>query len=235
MIVTPVKTHRIGASESIYDVLDSYLPLLKEDSVVIVTSKIVSLCENRLVPFTDANLEEIVKQEADYYLPSDGKDYNYRFTIIRNTLTLRAGIDKSTKRGSYILWPDNPQKSANSIREHLVNRLKTPKIGVVLTDSISSPLRRGVAGISIAHSGFRAINDYKSSRANIANGLAAAAVVAMGEGNELTPLAVITDASFIQFQSRNPSQEELKDLYVPMSDDIFGSFLRAAPWIKKDP
>jgi F420-0:gamma-glutamyl ligase len=88
----------------------------------------------------------------------------------------------------------------------------------------------------MAHSGFNALHDYIGqpdlfdkpfavSMASISGGLAAAAVLTMGEGTEQTPLAVISDVDFVQFQQRDPNQEELAMLKIPIEEDLFGPFL----------
>lgn len=229
MIVTPIKTRRLRLNDSLLPVMDEFLPDLKPASLVAITSKVISLCEGRVANM-DQPLEEIVERESQYYFPADVENYNQRFTIIGNTLTARSGIDSSPKNNYYILWPKDPQATANQIRQHLVDKFGHKKIGVLVTDSVSTPLRRGVIGIAIAHSGFRALNDYRSSRANVAGGLAAAAVVAMGEGAELTPFAVIEDVPFVEFQSRNPTKEELLDLYISKEEDFFAPFINRLPW-----
>lgn len=232
MIVTPIKTRRVLVSgQTIQAVLDEHLPPLKEGSIVAVTSKIVSLCEGRVVSM-DEPLEEVVIKEADFYLPADIENYNQRFTITRHTLTARAGIDLSPQNNYYILLPQDPQATANSLRRHLANKFGLKNIGLIITDSISTPLRRGVTGISIAHSGFAALNDYRASRANVAGGLAAAAVVVMGEGSETTPLAVISDLPLVEFQDRDPTTEELRDLYVNKDQDFFAPFINSVEWQK---
>lgn len=154
-----------------------------------------------------------------------------------------AGIDESNGNGNYILWPKRPQKTANQIRNYLHKRFSLKQVGVIITDSTSTPLRYGTAGIAIAHSGFLAVNDYrgkpdlfgrrlKISTANIAGNLAAASVAVMGEGAESTPLAVIKDVPFVQFQDRNPTEEELAATYVPIKEDLFAPFLNAVQWQK---
>ena len=52
----------------------------------------------------------------------------------------------------------------------------------------------------------------------------------MGEGTERTPICVIEDVPFVEFQRRDPSLEELADLRIPPEDDLFAPFLNAVPW-----
>jgi dihydrofolate synthase / folylpolyglutamate synthase len=229
--ITPIKTCRIAPNQkSIFEVLEEFLPEINERSVVAITSKIVSLCEGRVVPAEGVELEELVKSEADYYLAGSPGKFDQRFTITNNLLSARAGIDYSRQNDCYILLPADPQKTANDVRLYLKQKHKLGEVGVLITDSISSPLRRGVTGTLLSHSGFRALNDYKTSRANVAAGLAAAAVLVMGEGSEQTPIAIAEDIPFINFQPRNPNKHELDDLYLKLEEDFFAPFLQSAEW-----
>ncbi len=154
-----------------------------------------------------------------------------------------AGIDESNADGAYVLWPFDPQKSANDIRAYLRERHKVNDLGVIITDSKTTPLRRGVTGVSIAHSGFSALKNYigepdifgkqlRVTKSNVADALATSAVIVMGEGNEQTPLALITDVPFVNFVHEDPSEEELHELTIPLDEDLYGPILKGAPWRK---
>lgn len=214
--------------------------MLEEASVVAVTSKIVSLCENRFVPFDKANREDLIINESERYLPKEYSKYGHHFTIARNTLIASAGIDESNG-GGFVLWPEDAQKSANSIRKHLAEKSGLTKIGVIITDSTCQPLRRGTSGIMLAWSGFKALNNYIGepdlfgrplavTQAAVGSGLAAAAVLAMGEGSEQTPLALLSDLPFVEFQNRSPDQQELAKVIIDPADDLFEPILKSAPW-----
>jgi F420-0:gamma-glutamyl ligase len=242
MKVDAIKTALVTpSSHTIEALLAAHLPKLAEQSVVAVSSKVISLCEGRVVPRADAIKTDLVKQEAERYLPAEASRYNQMFTITRNTLIAVAGIDESNAGDYYILWPTDPQASANRIREFLSEHFGIKNVGVVVTDSTSQPLRRGTTGIVLAHSGFQGLEDYIGkpdlfgrpfavSQGNTANGLAATATLVMGEGTEQTPLCVMTDVPFVQFQARNPSPEELAALYVNPAEDLFAPFTEAVDW-----
>lgn len=243
MIVTPIRTERVSAGETTLEaVIANSVSNMNEKSILAVTSKLVSLCENRVVPRRDASKEELIRKESEYYTADVGK-YNFPFTITHNTLIPSAGIDESNGGGYYILWPEDSQKSANDIRIFLRNRFNIQNVGVIITDSTCTPLRWGTSGISIAHSGFNALRDYigqpdlfgrpfEVSKANIAGGLAAAAVVTMGEGTEQTPLCLLEDIPFVTFQDENPSEAELNALRIPIEDDLYGPFLTGVKWLQ---
>lgn len=240
MKVAAVKTDLVRAGDDLWALLDAAIKNLANGSVIAVTSKIVALAENRLVPFDKASKEELIERESDYYLPKELSKYSHHFTITRGRIVGGAGIDNSNG-GGYVLWPSDAQKSANDIRKYLADKYGLKQFGVIITDSTSQPLTRGASGICLAWSGFRALKDYIGkpdlfgrpfhfSQANIAAGLAASAVLAMGEGSEQTPLAIISDAPFVEFQSSDPSAGELREVNVTLEDDLFAPFWKNVPW-----
>ena len=116
-------------------------------------------------------------------------------------------------------------------------------LGIIITDSRLVPLRRGVVGIAISYFGFKPLKDlrgtpdvfgkkYEFTKVGVLNGLAAAAGVVMGEGNEQTPIGIITDIPFVEFVNRNPSEQELESLKIEPSEDLFGPLLTAVEWKK---
>ncbi len=244
MTIKAIKTHKITEKDTdILKILDTYLPPISENSIVVITSKIVALCEGNIIPADKADKDALVAQEADLYLPKEENNYSVYITIKGNILAATAGIDESNTNGFVVLWPKNPQESANRIRKHLQEKHKLKHIGVLITDSKTTPLRWGVIGIGLSHSGFRAINDYvgtkdlfgrefKMTKVNVMDGLSSAAAVVMGETIEQTPLGVITDIPFVKFQDHNPTEEELRNLAIPIDDDVYGVFLKSANWKK---
>lgn len=241
MIVHAVKTQRIEAGElSLTALLDTALSSVPDGAVIAISSKVVSLCENRVVPEDGTDKETLIPQEAEYYLDPVGK-YKYHFTITNRTLIGSAGIDISNSGGNFVLWPADSQQTANDVRRYLKERFGLTRVGVIITDSTSKPLRLGTTGIALAHSGFEALHSYVgtkdlfgrpfvASRANIAEGLATTAVMVMGEGSQQTPICIMEDAAFITFQDRDPSAEELQTLYYPLEDDLFAPLFGNAPW-----
>jgi len=244
MQITAIKTQKVTAEDkSIYDILDRYIKDLPEKSILCITSKIVAITEGRIVSVENSNKDELVEKESEYFLPKEENKYGFHLTITQNLLIPAAGIDESNGNGYYVLWPKDPQKSANKIREYLVNKFKIKNLGIIITDSKTTPLRNGTTGVGIAHSGFSALNNYvgeadlfnrklKFTKSNIMDGIAAAAVLIMGEGHEQTPLALVSDISKVRFQSKNPSEEELEELKIDIDTDVYSSILKRAPWQK---
>jgi putative folate metabolism gamma-glutamate ligase len=227
----------------LFELIDNTLPALEEGSVVAIAAKIVSLCEGRVVPLGETTKQDLIAQEADYFLPQTKSKYDVSFSLTHNMLIPSAGIDESNANNHYILWPKDIQASANAIREHLMKKHGLTKLGVIITDSTTRPMQWGITGIAIAYSGFNPLKNYIGTEdlfgrklvfetSNHANGLAAAAVLMMGEGSEQTPLALLTDLPFIEFRDHNPTSGELQALIIDPNDDLYEPFLTAVDWQK---
>ena len=165
-------------------------------------------------------------------------------TIKNSTLAVNAGIDESNADGNYVLWPKAIQETTNKIWAFLRRHYQIKEIGVIVTDSKTIPLRWGVIGTAISHCGFKALHDYrgqkdlfgreiKMSQINIAEAIAVSAVLEMGEASERTPLCLVQDIKKIKFQNRTPTKKELKELKIPLEDDVYSPLLTAVNWIKR--
>lgn len=243
MRIKAITTRKVLPEDrGLLEFLDSYVPRLRERSVLAITSKVAAILEGAVVPMEGADKRKLIAREADHWLPPSGK-YDVALTVKSDTLIVAAGIDESNSGGFYVLWPKDPQRTANAVRRHFMKRFHLREMGVIVTDSASRPLRWGTFGIAIAHSGFRALNDYIGSRdifgrrmemtkANVMEALATSAVLTMGEGAERKPLAVIEDLPFVKFQKSDPSRKELAALRIGMDADLFAPLLKSVRWRK---
>lgn len=247
MNVTAIRTDKIlpKNAPSLTDFLDTYITELSENSVVAVASKVVSICEGRVVPIDSTDKDELIKQETSLYLPREDNPYRVTLSVTHNLLVAAGGVDESNSGDYYVLWPKDKQASANTIREHLAAKFNLKNVGVVVTDSTTRPFQWGTTGLGISHSGFKALKNYigthdifgrelQFQQNNIMNGLAAAAVLLMGEGNEQQPLAIITDLPFVTFESYNPTAEDLDKLDISIEEDVYSPLLTNVPWQKGD-
>ncbi len=233
MIIRAYKIRPLFApKDSLKDALSAARISIQEGDIVAISSKVVSIDEgNTLLLEAENDKGALVQKEADWYLraPKSSK-YRQFFTITKGTMAGSAGIDESNGSGHYIFYPKDPFKSARKIRAWLMKEYKIKTLGVIITDSTSIPLRRGAIGFALSWDGFDPLRDYRghldifgrsirTEMADLVDGLAAAAVFEMGEGNECTPIAVIRNARNIVFKNRsktNPAQ-----LIVSPEDDIF--------------
>ncbi len=243
MIVKAFKTHKIKPEDDLFRIFDKYLPKLEEKEIVAISSKIVATCEGRVVKEGTVDKDELVKSESQYYIPRETNPYNVTLTITRNILAAAAGIDESNGNGYYILWPKDLQRSANKIREYLCKKFKRKYIGVILTDSKTTPMRWGVTGIALAYSGFEGVKSLIGKKdlfgrkleyttVSVMDNLASSAILEMGESNEQKPLCVISDIPMVEFVDHNPTKKELDEWKITMQEDLYGEFLKNAPWKK---
>lgn len=236
MKVYPVKTDIIGFMKySIEDVLDRFVDNIKDSSIVAVTSKIVALCEGNAVKADTADKDELIKKEADYFIPKSLSRYDVYLTIKDSLLIPSAGVDESNAGGYYVMWPKNPERSAQVCRDFLIKKFGVQNIGVIITDSSPAPLRWGVTGRCIASCGFESVIDkvgktdifghsLEMTTINAADALAAGAVLCMGETDECTPIAIIEDIPFIHFGDFYKKRD------IDIDDDLFAPLLSGVKW-----
>jgi len=248
MKITSIKTPIVQVNDDLLAVIANNIDQLPEKSVLVVTSKIISYAQNRLAPIKTGGQKEkheLVKKEADSYLPSSYSQYDIMLALKDGHLTANAGIDESNANGQYVLWPENLQQEVNKIWQFARRHYQVKELGVIVTDSRTWPLRWGVVGTCLVHCGFKQLADYRGEKdlfgreihfvqLNIAEAMASAAVLEMGEVAEQTPLALIEDIKHIEFQDHEPTNLELADLKIALEDDMYGPFLQAVPWVKND-
>lgn len=244
MQIKPIKTHRIESGEPLNDILDRTIPPLRDGDVLAVTSKILSLIQGRVVDKNKISKYELIQQEADFILETDENPYDFYLTIKNGILILSAGIDESNVDNVYVLYPENIQTAAAEIWSYLREKNQVQNLGVLITDSTTTILRRGVTGIALGWCGFEPLYSYinkpdlydhplRVTQINILDALATAAVFVMGEGNEQTPLAVISEIPRITFQDRPPSPDEEENIQIAPQEDLYGPLLTAGKWNKK--
>lgn len=242
MIVKAFKTHKIRVGDSLFKILDKYLPKLKEKDIVVITSKIIAICEGRLIKndgkFTK---QQLAQKEAQYFLPDKFIKYGVKLTITKNILIASAGIDESNSNGYFVLWPKNPMKNAKEIWVYIKEKFKLQSLGVLISDSHGMISRKGLTGFGLSWCGFEPLKDYIGkkdifgktmmvSKTNLVDSLASFAVLVMGEGNEQTPLSVIQAVPFIKFVNHPPTKSEINEITIPIKDDIYSALLTSVKW-----
>jgi putative folate metabolism gamma-glutamate ligase len=242
-----LKTPRVEPGDNLERILDSCVPPLGERSIVAITSKIVSLSQNRIVKKSAAvRKEDLILREADAVADVPDHPYGLYITIKDNILTPSAGIDESNGDGIYILYPDNVQAAAAAAWSFLRKKHSVENLGVIITDSRLTPLRLGVTGMALGWCGFMPLHNYigtpdlygtpmKVTLINLPDALAATAALMMGEGNECTPLCVIKDPPKLVYQSRPPTDDEVKSISIPLAEDLYAPLLTQTKWITADP
>jgi F420-0:gamma-glutamyl ligase len=224
MITQPIKTRIFRESEDLFAFIVDYFKKIPEKSVIVVTSKIVALAEKRtaVVENTKAK-EKLIRAESEFAIPT-----KYVWLTIKDGMVMAsAGIDESNANGRLILLPKDSFKTAHCLRGKLRQKYGVRHLGVLITDSRTIPLRAGVTGVALGYAGFCGTRDYrgtldifgrkfKFSRTNVADSLATAAVLVMGEGSEQQPLASINKVP-IEFCDKI----NRKELRIDIRDDMY--------------
>ncbi len=232
MIIQPIKTRVFQEGEDLFAFIARYIKKLPEKSVVAITSKIVALAEKRTAVIEDAPAKEnLIRAESEFAIPT-----KYVWLTIKDSIVMAsAGIDESNANGKLVLLPEDSFKTADLLRKKLQEKYGVTNLGVLIIDSHVTPLRAGVTGTAVGYAGFRGVRDYRGapdifgrkltfSRTNVADSLATAAVLLMGEGNEQQPLAVIKTAP-IEFCDAIDRRE----LRIDIDDDMYGPLFSALP------
>lgn len=224
MIIQAKKTRVFKEGENLFAFITNYFKNIPEKSVIVVTSKIVALSENRTAQIkNEKTKEKLIKSESEFAIATK----HAWLTITNGVVMASAGIDESNANGKLILLPKNCFRTANFLRNKFKKKYKLKDFGVLITDSRTIPLRAGVTGVALGYAGFSGIKDYRNtpdifgrkfkfSRTNLADSLATSAVLLMGEGNEQQPLALIKKAP-LKFRGVINPQE----LHINIQDDMY--------------
>ena len=200
---------------------------LRDNDVLIVTQKIVSKAEGRLVPIdADDPLSHkvLVEQEAARIVRRRGD------LIITETkhgfVCANSGIDLSNvERGYAALLPLDSDRSARRIRDIVRAKLGVT-VGVIVSDTFGRPWRKGLTDVAIGVAGIAAVVDLRGTEdalgrmmqvteVCVADELASTGELVMGKSNGV-PVAVIRGADSSWF--RDSSMDEI---VRPPSEDLF--------------
>jgi coenzyme F420-0:L-glutamate ligase len=199
---------------------------IQDEDIIIIASKILSIIEGGQIRLNSisqirgeaknmanlANLDprfaEVVFREADEVI---GAVPGAILALKNNILQANAGVDRSNAGGDefLIILPKNPIRSANRIRKSICSKTNK-KVGVIIADSKTLPLRRGTSGFALAISGFIPIIDDRGSsdlygrsmvittRA-IADNIVCGAEILMGESRQRIPIVIARGCKDITF------------------------------------
>ncbi len=204
-------------------------PWLADGDVVVVTSKVFSKVEGRLVPApTDADARdalrrELVDAETERVLARRG-----RTLIVAGKLGIvqaAAGVDGSNvRRDELALLPADPDASAARLRADL-RRLRGVEVAVVVTDTLGRTWRVGQTDVAIGAAGLPVLHRYEGmhdaegnellvTEVALADELAAAADLVKGKLGGL-PVAVVRGMHPVDDGST------ARDLVRPLDEDMF--------------
>jgi dehydro coenzyme F420 reductase / coenzyme F420-0:L-glutamate ligase / coenzyme F420-1:gamma-L-glutamate ligase len=204
--VTPVEIHPLEGLPEVRpggDLAALLLPPLRaagprDGDVVVVTQKVVSKAEGRLVPDTEGR-DAWVARESRRVVARRGD------LIIAETrhgfVCANAGVDASNLDPGFLsLLPEDPDRSARRLRDALASAAGV-KIGVVITDTFGRPWRRGLVNVAIGCAGLPALVDLRGTKDHhgrvlettvvaLADEVAAAGGLVMGKADRV-PAALV--------------------------------------------
>ena len=139
-----------------------------------------------------------------------------------------SGIDRSNVPGNsnVALLPENADRSAQMIRQK-IHELTQKDVAVIVSDTHGRPLRQGEINIALGVSGFEPLRDrrgekdlfgykIKVKKTAIADELASAAELVIGQTNEGIPVAIIRGYPFQKSEKANATK-----LIRPREKDLF--------------
>jgi coenzyme F420-0:L-glutamate ligase/coenzyme F420-1:gamma-L-glutamate ligase len=217
---------------------------VKPGDVLVLAQKIVSKAEGRYVELDtiapsdhakalalqcekDPRLIEVILSESSAVVR-----VRPGLIITRHRLgfvAANAGVDRSNVAPDGIdrvlRLPDNPDRSAAQIRSALSERFGVD-LGVIIADSHGRPHGMGTVGVAIGLSGLPGVEDWRGRRdlfgytlqhteVGIADQLASAATLLLGQAAEAIPAVLVRGAIF---EARDGSAQEINR---PQSMDLF--------------
>jgi coenzyme F420-0:L-glutamate ligase len=243
----PIKSAIIHPGDSItaklVEAISSAKLSLKNGDVVAIASKIVSLSEGNIISLTGikpsaaakrlARKYELAREFAQIVLDQSEAVYGgvsgAVLSLKDGNATANSGVDrKNAPRNTAIPWPASPHRSAMNVRKAIKRRLGK-RVGVVIVDSRVTPLRLGTIGLAIGCSGFQPVKDTRGTadlfgrrtlmtfRA-IADGIAGAAHLLMGETRESIPFVLVRGAPITLDDHYRPSP-----MTLPVKDCLYMS------------
>lgn len=208
----------------ILDAIDSSDITLAGGDVLVVTHKIVSKAEGRIIDASDeAAYRAAVEEEAAAIIRRRGD------LVITQTrhgfICANAGVDRSNVTGDRaVLLPLDPDRSAHGIRMR-VKQATGVDVPVIISDTFGRAWRRGQTDIAIGMSGIAALDDHKgrpdangrimeATEIAIVDEITAAADLAMGKSTQI-PVAVVRGVDW------PPGDGRATDLVRPPHEDMF--------------
>jgi coenzyme F420-0:L-glutamate ligase/coenzyme F420-1:gamma-L-glutamate ligase len=243
----PLFAPGMSVAREIVEALQRQAIALAAGDVVVVAQKIVSKAEGARIRLRDIEVSDEARAlgaqtgrpAALMQLMLDESETLMRVT--RNVIVVRhrtghvaanAGIDASNVEGgdddAVLLWPCDPDASARAIRAELQSLLGVAP-AVVIADSLGRAWRLGTLGTAIGCSGLKALDDRRgeadlfgrtlqATLVAVADSVASAAVLVMGEGAEGTPAAIVRGVERFVSDAFEPG---IAATLRPLREDLF--------------
>ena len=233
-----------NVSKEIINAITSESISVDDGDVIAIAQKIISKSENRyldiseLEPSEDAiNLATKIDKDPKFIqaiLNESQKVVRYRMGVLivehkLGFIHANAGIDRSNieqRKDIVLLLPENPDESAKMISESISLHFQK-NISVIITDTMGRPFRNGIVGFTIGSHNIECLldergkkdlydNELKVTQIGIADELAAASSLLMGQAAQKKPVVLIKGYKFKQnnlSDSQSLIRSEEEDLF----------------------
>jgi len=225
----------------LFDALQRQGEQLAEGDILIVTQKIVSKAEGRIV-----NPDEIEPSAFAHTIAAQGhKDARQQEVVLRESarvvrmdrgvllvetrhglICANAGVDESNVGGGRVvtLLPEDPDRSATHLRGQIYERARVD-VAVIISDTFGRPWREGQVNVAIGVAGLEAVQDYRgqfdpygyelhATAIAVADELAAAGELVMGKTDQV-PIALIRGYRY------TPAEGSARQLIRSPDKDMF--------------
>jgi coenzyme F420-0:L-glutamate ligase/coenzyme F420-1:gamma-L-glutamate ligase len=143
-------------------------------------------------------------------------------------ISANAGVDRSNVSGdrNVVPLPKNPNGSAANIRKEILHTSRASEVAVIVSDTHGRPFRNGEINIAVGYAGFKPIRDRRGEKdlfgyvlrikqTAIADELASAAELVIGQANEGIPAAIIRGYNY------TADEEQTTKLIRAKEKDLF--------------
>ncbi len=221
---------------------------LADGDIVVITSKVVSKAEGRLVAAMSRD-EAIGAETARVVATKQTPRGDTRIVQTHHGLVMAAaGVDASNVEAGYVvLLPVDPDSSARQIRASLESSAGV-RLGVVITDTMGRPWRLGVTDVAIGAAGVTVLDDYtgrvdpfgrtlEMTVVAVADELAAATDLVKGKLDN-RPVAVVRGLAAQVTEDDGPGARAVirpldEDLFTMGSAEAHAEGRRAAPFARR--
>ena len=216
---------------------------IQEKDVIIITHVAVSKAEGNIVNLDEVSPSELAKEIAQKtgkepavveVILRETKEIvrlgpNSLITETKNGIVCaNAGVDRSNVEGerNVVLLPKNPDASAQKIMQK-IKSLTGYDVAVIVSDTHGRPLRMGEINVAIGVAGIKPIRDRRGEKdlfgyvlrikqTAVADELASAAELVIGQANEGIPVAIIRGYNY-----QTAEDASAKELTRPKEVDLF--------------
>ncbi len=227
----PIQTREMKPpQDNLYAVIDEYMPPVENGDIILFTSKVVSIHQGRCYKKRETDKIDLAMAEADAYTYTVSPQKKRLVAVKHHAISLYAGIDPY--HDYFITLPHEPNKEAERLGRYIKKKFQIEKLGVIITDSHSMPLRRGVLCYAVGFAGISPLLDrgqrnYTKWTSNVVDVLAGYGGIYLGESaqsSQLTPIVIMRGVENVDYTDTDLSDvffvDGENDLYSPLLKDF---------------